>query len=111
MQDFANVGEFKLCQRLLPAPLRDQLALGRIQVGVKSARRLANDKHEEPKGSRKIRRDLRVDFPTHDETSMRLLSLINHSIDKARGADSRGPAREGTKDLDADFHPACDVAR
>ena len=101
VQDCANVGEFQLCQRLLPAPLRDQLALGRIQVGVKSARGLANDRHEEPKESRKIRRNLRVNLPTHDETSMRLLSLIHHSVNKARGADSRGPAREGTEDLDA----------
>ena len=47
IQDDANIGKFKLCQCLLPAPLRDHPALGRVQEGGESARGLANDGREE----------------------------------------------------------------
>jgi hypothetical protein len=110
IENTANAGKVKLGQRFIPDPLYHHLALRRIQVAGESARE-ASAKGPELDGETR-RGNLRMDLPTHEETTMRLLTLIYHGVDVARSAYLGAPAGDSAKDRDGHLHPpALDVTR
>lgn len=96
LEDRSRTSKLKLLHRLLPNTFYHHLTIERVQESRESRNEiskfgLAN--------LGKRNNNSRMDLPTHQKTTMTLLSLVNRRIDKTTRSNLRRPSRTNSKSL------------